>query len=1089
MPELLTCPLGHRWEAADGADVCPVCHPPGGPIIWEESTATITAPAPLAATRSDPEPPADHNAATIVSDEPAYRPRARPLPTVPGYEVLDELGRGGMGVVYKARQISLNRTVALKMILAGAHASAETLNRFRTEAESVAALQHPNIVQIHEVGEQDGCPFFSLEFVDGGSLDERLDGTPLPARLAAEIVECLGRAMHYAHRRGIIHRDLKPGNILLQTAEGGAAETVHKSPSGREAAVSSFCIMQSAVCIPKVTDFGLAKRLQGDSGQTASGIVVGTPNYMAPEQAQGRVRDIGPGVDVYALGAILYELLTGRPPFLGETPVETMRSVVSDEPVPPSRLQARVPRDLETVCLKCLEKDPRKRYASAEELADDLRRFLDGQPIRARAVSVWERGVKWARRRPAVAALLAVSVLAAAALLAGEIWHHREMTVAYHEARQRRDEAEAERRQAVARLVQLNVVSGMRLVEDGDPLGSLPRFVEALRLDEGDGPRGQVDRVRLAAVLRACPRQARVWFHGGQVNHAEFSADGRRVVTAGADGAARVFDVAGGGPAAATFRHDGPVNWAAFSPDGKQVVTAGADGTARVWDARASVPVARVLKHDGPVRRAVFDPDGRRVLTASDDHCARVWDPADGKVLVLRHKGPVTAAVFSPGGKRVLTVSDDRTARVWDAAAGEPVTPPLEHAGPVRCGAFGPDGRRVATAAESGRVRVWSVATGRLIGPPLRHERQVNSVAFSRDGRRLLTASADRTARVWDVASGFLVGPPLHHKSEIMQAVFSPDGRRIATAGDDNTARVWDLATGRALSPLLKQNGTVFTVAFSPDGRCLLTASQDGTARVWQAPGPAGAPAAVLQPDLRSVRPTASPDGSLRLEPRGRDAVVITRGGRAVGAPLRHQDMIYRACFSPDGTRVLTASADWTARVWDAATGKPVTPPLRHGSKVYQAAFSPDGRRVVTGSDDNSARVWDAATGKPVTPPLVHDGTVVKAVFSPDGRAVLTGSQDGTARAWDAGTGEPLTPPLPVAGWVARVLASSGPVAWELPRDERPLDDLRLLAQAFSGHRIDDTGGLIPLEPDRLREAWETLRKKYPGEFARCQEK
>jgi hypothetical protein len=309
---------------------------------------------------------------------------------VPGYEVLEELGRGGMGVVYRARQTSLGRTVALKMILSGPHAGVADLARFRAEAQAVARLQHPNIVQVHEVGEHGGLPFFSLEFVEGGSLASRLDGTPWQPAEAARLVLTLARAVGHAHARGVVHRDLKPGNTLL-AADG----------------------------TPKVTDFGLAKRLAGEPGApatgdglTQSGAILGTPSYMAPEQAAGKAKDVGPAADVYALGAIFYELLTGRPPFRGPTPLDTVRQVLADEPVPPRRLNPRVGRDPDTVCLKCLEKDPARRYASAEALADDLRRYLRGEAIRARPVPWWDRAWRWCRRRPGAAAAAAVAALA-----------------------------------------------------------------------------------------------------------------------------------------------------------------------------------------------------------------------------------------------------------------------------------------------------------------------------------------------------------------------------------------------------------------------------------------------------------------------------------------------------------------------------------------------------------------------------------------------------------------------------------------------------------------------------------------------------
>ncbi len=338
-------------------------------------------------------------AAIPQAEEPISEP-----PAVAGYEILGTLGAGGMGVVYKARQIKARRVVALKMIRGGWGAEPQRRSRFRTEIEAVAALAHPNIVPIYEVGEQEGCDFFSMEFMPGGGLDAKLAGAPQAGGEAAELVAQLAGAVQSAHRRGVVHRDLKPSNVLL-AADG----------------------------TPKIADFGLAKRLEGESGQTRTGEILGTPCYMAPEQALGKV---GPACDIYSLGAILYELLTGRPPHQGVTPMDTLQQVMTLEPVRPSRLQPKVPRDLETICLKCLNRDPAKRYADAGSLADDLQRFLGNKPIRARPAGMVERALKWARRRPAAAALIAVLVVSVFGFLGGLLWHNAQL----HEAAERERE-------------------------------------------------------------------------------------------------------------------------------------------------------------------------------------------------------------------------------------------------------------------------------------------------------------------------------------------------------------------------------------------------------------------------------------------------------------------------------------------------------------------------------------------------------------------------------------------------------------------------------------------------------------------------
>jgi hypothetical protein len=346
------------------------------------------------------------------------------LLAIPGYELLEELGRGAMGVVYKARQVRANRFVALKMILAGPFAGEAERARFQIEAEAIARLQHPNIVQVYEVGEYEGNPFFSLEFCPGGSVDKKLNGTPLPPAEAASLVQTLARAVQAAHERGVIHRDLKPANILL-----GSDNT------------------------PKITDFGLAKKLDA-SGQTGSGAILGTPSYMAPEQAGGKNREVGPAADVYALGAILYECLTGRPPFKAATTPETLLQVLSDEPVPVRQLQPKTPRDLETICHKCLEKEVGKRYGSVAELAEELRRFSAGEPIAARPVGAVERGLKWARRRPALAAAWGLLMLALGLGVGGggAIWLWQQAETARREAEDAKNDLAREKNVAEAAL-------------------------------------------------------------------------------------------------------------------------------------------------------------------------------------------------------------------------------------------------------------------------------------------------------------------------------------------------------------------------------------------------------------------------------------------------------------------------------------------------------------------------------------------------------------------------------------------------------------------------------------------------------------
>jgi tRNA A-37 threonylcarbamoyl transferase component Bud32 len=397
-----TPPRQQRPEGPAASEPSDYPPPPRTPVAGEEALAGLQA------------PPLAHAPKTHTADEPGTEPVAGLPSAVPGYEVLEVLGRGGMGVVSKARQVQLHRVVALKMILAGAHAGEEERARFLAEAEAVARLQHPNVVQIFETGTHDGLPFMALEFVEGGSLANKVQDASLPPREAAALVEQLARGMAEAHSRGVVHRDLKPANVLL-AADG----------------------------TPKITDFGLAKRVDVGEGLTVSGAIMGTPSYMAPEQAAGRSKAVGPAADVYALGAILYRLLAGRPPFPAATTLDTMQQVLTEEPVPPAQLQRGLPRDLETVCLRALEKDPARRYAGAAALAEALQRFLTGEPVHARPVSGWERGWRWVKRRPVAAALVGVSgllLLALVGLVVGGL--------AYEQVQAARQAAESEREEA-----------------------------------------------------------------------------------------------------------------------------------------------------------------------------------------------------------------------------------------------------------------------------------------------------------------------------------------------------------------------------------------------------------------------------------------------------------------------------------------------------------------------------------------------------------------------------------------------------------------------------------------------------------------
>jgi WD40 repeat protein/peroxiredoxin len=885
-----------------------------------------------------------------------------------------------MGVVYRARQLSLNRPVALKLIRAGVLAGDDELRRFQNEAEAVALLDHPGIVPVYEVGAHEGQRYFSMKLVAGGNLADRLssyrDDPKAAARLLAEAAE----AVHHAHVRGILHRDLKPANILVD-------DQGH----------------------PHITDFGLAKRVEADTEMTASGAVLGTPAYMAPEQALGRPA-ITTATDVHGLGAVLYALLTGRAPFVGDSVVDTLTKVKEQPPDPPRKFNAKVPRDLEVICLKCLEKDPPRRYASAQALADDLRAWLEGRPIAARPVGPIERARMFVRRRPALAA--AYGLMAAVLLL---VVYGVSFAWLWRSAETARLDAEMTARDAV---------SGRE--RESAKIGALERDHYDRIIQMAHREWSADNRATTAALLSAAAAVShhRDWewrylyslahlrgselfslkLPASEITSASFSPDGSQVVTVGQDRMAKVWDSRTGAEVCTLKGHRNTISSASFSPDGSQIVTTSFDGTVRAWDARTGAEMdSAIMRHTPGTASASFSPDGSRIVTASLDGTAMVWDARTGaEVCTLKgHGSSVSSASFSPDGSRIVTASLDGTARVWDARRGaEMVSYIMRHTSGVTSASFGPDGSWVVTREQDRTANLWVAVNGARYFTRQWQVRSVDAVSFSPEGSRIVTASRDGPARVWDVHSGAELISLNWNRSAIVSAGFSRDGSRVEIVGRDGTVAVWDARTNRELLTIDALNQLVSSVSFSPDGSRIMAKYSDRTIGVWDAR--TGAEVRTLKGQTDSVSwASFSADGSRILFATNDSVRVCDARTGAEILSFRHNSSIGLPTPSPDGTRIVTADSDRTVKIWDARTGREVCRLQGRAVNSREIAFSPDGSRIVIASA-NSGSVWSATTGAEILSLEGHMGSVS---FSPDSSRLMTVDSNHSVKIYDARTG------------------------------------------------------------------------------------
>jgi eukaryotic-like serine/threonine-protein kinase len=709
------------------------------------------------------------------------------LRRIANYEVLCEIGRGGMGVVYKARQIGLKRLVALKMILAGMDAGPHERARFHAEAEVAARLHHPNIVQIHEVGEHEGRPFLCLEFVDGVTLEKLLTGIPLPPMDVARLIETLARAMHYAHQQGVVHRDLKPANVLLQITD---------SKLGIES-TEKAALPDLQFAIAKITDFGLARRLpDGDTGAVArtgptrTGAIVGTPAYMAPEQAAGDGRAIGPAADVHALGAILYELLTGRPPYKGITVLETLEQVRGQDPLPASRLAPALPRDLETICLKCLEKEPARRYVSAAALADELGRFQRGEPILARPTPAWEKAWKWACRRPAVAALLVSLVALTIVALSSVTILWRQTVAALVAVRKERDDKEAE------------LASKLIALAERDWLAN---DLEAARrhLDECPATHRGPEWQRLHRLCHAC---LFVLPGEGSIRAVAWDKQGRSVAVGRHAEAIQIWDALTGREGFSVTGSRSGVGELAVNPDGHLIalssvqlvqITAGVPRSAelKIWDLEARQELSSFVA-DVQTRHTALSRTGQHLFFGNKVRNLATGKESNSIPGIVNYLESVSLDQTG----RLLAIANFRGLRVWDIANAAAVGPEFAHRYITKL-IFDPDANRLAVVFRDpkntkGYVDICDIRSGKVLVELREHAGAIHGADFSPDGRHLATCSADKTVKVWDAGTGKELLTLRGHTAPVLALAFSPDGTRLASGGTEGNVHIWDVRLG-----------------------------------------------------------------------------------------------------------------------------------------------------------------------------------------------------------------------------------------------------------------------------------------------------